>query len=87
MSSGVFMKSNSNHRGYSADVRMHLSLNGHTLRIGQLGPEFIILDDVVDHPPGQAEITMSIDGRVRRWNVQLPDGISAGETVTRIASA
>jgi hypothetical protein len=79
------MKSYSNHRGYSADVRMHLSLNGHTLRIGQLGPEFIILDDVLDHPPGQAEITMSIDGRVRRWSVRLPDGITASKPVTRIA--
>jgi hypothetical protein len=56
------------------------------LRIGQLGPDFLILDDPADHPPGRAEIIMSIDGRVRRWQIVLPDGISAGKPKTRIAS-
>lgn len=72
-------------RGYSADVRMHLHVNGHTFTIGQLGPDFIFLDDPTDHPPAQAEIEMSIDGRVRRWPVQLPDGLKAGKAATRIA--
>lgn len=71
--------------GYSADVRMLLCLNGHSFRIRQLGPDFLILADPADHPPGQAEITMSIDGRVRRWQVQLPDGVSSGKPETRMA--
>jgi hypothetical protein len=78
---------NSKPRGYSAYVRMHLSVNGHRLRIGQLGPNFIILDDIADHPPSRAEISMSIDGEEERWPVMLPDGISAGTPETRIASA
>jgi hypothetical protein len=71
--------------GYSADVRMHLSVNGQTIKIGQLGPNFIILDDALDLAPSQGEITMSIDGQVERWRVSLPDGISANRVKTRIA--
>ena len=33
----------------------------------QLGPDFIILRETLDHPPSEAEITMSIDGREDRW--------------------
>ena len=53
--------------------------------IGQLGPDFIILDDPADHPASEAEIAMSIDGRPRCWTVHLPDGIAAGKPETRIA--
>jgi hypothetical protein len=53
--------------GHSADVRMHLCVNGHTFLIGHLGPGFIILDNPPNHPPAHAEITIAIDGRVRRW--------------------
>jgi hypothetical protein len=76
---------NPQHGGYSADVQMHLSVSGHVFSIGQLGPDFIILDDPTDHPPADAEITFSIDGRVRRWSVLLPNGISLGQARTRIA--
>jgi hypothetical protein len=74
-----------NGNGYSADVRMHLAVNGQTIKIGQLGPDFIILDDAPELVPSQGEITMSIDGRVRRWQVAFPDGISASRVKTRIA--
>ena len=62
---------------------MQLYVNGHAFVIGQLGPDFVILDDPVDHPPAEGEIIMSIDGRERRWHVHLPSGINAqqGETV------
>jgi hypothetical protein len=76
---------NRNYRAYSADVRMELSVNGAVFSIGQLGPDYLILDDPTDHPPAEGEITVSIDGRVKRWRVQLPDGIAAGTLETRIA--
>jgi hypothetical protein len=72
------------YHGYSADVRMELCVNGRILRIGQLGPDFLILDDPADHPAGRAEIQMSIDGRVRRWPVHLPDGVSTHRLRTRL---
>jgi hypothetical protein len=70
---------------YSADVRMQLCVNGHVFKIGQLGPDFIILDNPIDHPPADAEIAMSIDGRQRRWSVHLPEGVSAGQLKTKTA--
>ena len=63
---------------------MHLRLNGHVFSIGQLGPDFLILDDPADCPPAEGEIALSIDGRERRWNVHLPDGVVAGEPKSRI---
>jgi hypothetical protein len=67
---------NANNHGYSADIRMHLSVNGQSFRIGQLGPDFLILDEQLEIPPTQGEITISIDGQIRRWQVQLPEGVS-----------
>ena len=64
-----------NRRAYSADVRMHLSVNGRILPIAQLGPDFLILAQPAGHPPAEAEITLSIDGHVQRWAVYLPYGI------------
>ena len=72
--------------GYSANVHMQLCVNGRTYRIGQLGPDFLILDDPTDLPPARGEITVSIDGQVRRWQVQLPDGISIARPICAIQS-
>jgi hypothetical protein len=76
---------NPNNGSFSADVQMELRVNGRTYSIGQLGPDFLILDDPADHAPAQGEITVAIEGRIRRWSVQLPDGIVASRPVTRIA--
>lgn len=65
---------------------MELRVNGAILPIGQLGPDFIILDQPADHPPTTGEITLSIDGRERRWLVSLPDGITSKKKETRIIS-
>ena len=80
------MSATQNGNGYSADVRMSLCVNGRTFHIGHLGPTFLILDNPADHPPAEGEITVSIDGRVKRWHVQLPDGVAASKPRTRIAS-
>ena len=71
--------------GYSSGVRMELNVNGFVLSIGQLGPDFIILENPSSHPPAEAEIAAWIDGRERRWNVHLPDGIDSEKTETKIA--
>jgi hypothetical protein len=73
-----------NGQGYSADIRMQLHVCDRVFSIGQLGPDFLILDDPADHPPADAEIAMSINGRQRRWAVHLPDGIARGTVRTRI---
>jgi hypothetical protein len=70
---------------YSADIRMQLRVDDQVFSIGQLGPDFLILDDPADHPPAEGEITLSVDGRERRWTVRLPDGIAADKLETRTA--
>jgi len=64
---------------------MELHLNGRILPIAQLGPDFLVLTNPVDHPPAEAEIAMSIDGQESRWPVRLTDGLSAARQRTRIA--
>ena len=71
--------------GHSADVRMQLFVNGRVLKIAQLGPRFLMLDQPIEHPPAEAEIQMSIDGKEERWRVRLPDGISRTAPTTPIS--
>jgi hypothetical protein len=64
---------------------MHLHVNGRVFSIAQMSPNVLILRDPAEHPPGEAEIAMSIDGDEDRWRVRLVDGISPGQRETRIA--
>lgn len=70
---------------HSADVRIHLFVNGCVLPVAQLGPEFLVLKTPVDHPPCEAEIAMAIDGHESRWAVHLRNGIQVGCRMTAIA--
>jgi hypothetical protein len=63
--------------GHSADVKMHLVLDGKTISIGQMGPDFLILDSPIDHPPANAVLFFSIDGNESQREIHLPEGISA----------
>ena len=60
---------------HSADVQMQLSVNGHVLTIGHIGPDYVILDHPIDQPPSEAEISMSVDTWASQWPVVLPNGI------------
>jgi hypothetical protein len=80
------MKTTAPHKtsGHSADVRMELSVNGFVLPIAHLGPNFLVLETPIDHPPVDAEIGLWIDGREDRWRVRLADGIRASQRKTAI---
>lgn len=56
---------------------MRLLVNGVSLSIGQMGPDFLLLDESMDHPPAEATIVFRLDANERRWRVKLPDGLSA----------
>ena len=74
--------------GHSADVRIQLILHGSSIPVAQLGPDFLLLDAPCDHPPGPASIVLRVDQTEDRWNVRLPDGISAdSERVAILPSA
>jgi hypothetical protein len=74
-------------QNHSALVHIHLHLNGHVLPVAQLGPNFLMLAEPIDHPPADAEISMSIDRIEQRWPVRLVDGISATGSRTPIRPA
>lgn len=64
------MRSSYAHRGCSSRVEIHLLVNGSSLPIAQIGgPDFLLLDKPVDHPPVEATIVLSVDGSERRWSV------------------
>jgi hypothetical protein len=77
---------NQKRASHSADVQMHLSVNGHTLTIGHLGPDYVVVDAPIDYPPSDAEISLSVDGKESRWTVRLIDGLSASQARSRIST-
>jgi hypothetical protein len=66
---------------------MRLLINGTSLPVGQLGPDFLLLKTPLDHPPTDATIVLCVDGNERRWNVHIPEGISAGSRRVVIAGS
>ena len=83
MSSSIL--TSAGHTGHSADVKMHLRLDGQTLSVGQLGPDFLILDTAIDHPPASGRLFFAVDGNEGDLEIHLPQGISAGSRRVAIA--
>ena len=79
------MQFNDYRNGHSADVRMRLMLNGWSLPVAQLGPDFLILHEPREHPPADAEMSLIVDGHEERWTVRLPKGLQAGERIVPIS--
>jgi hypothetical protein len=66
---------------------MQLLVNGLSLPVAQLGPDYLLLDAPVNHAPSIASIVLRVDASERRWNVYLPDGISAQSKRVALACA
>jgi len=71
------------HKGCSSRVSMQLLVNGSSIRIAQMGPDFLLVDKPIDYPPCEAVIVLSVDDSERRWPVRLPQGLTA--TCERVA--
>jgi hypothetical protein len=56
---------------------MRLLINGSSIAVSQLGPDFLLLKTPLYHPPTDATIVLCVDGNERHWKVHLPEGISA----------
>jgi len=63
--------------GHSALVNIHLLVNGASLPVAQMGPNYVFIDAPVDHRSGEATLVLKVDQSESRWKVWLPDGISA----------
>ena len=66
---------------------MRLLVNGSSIAVAQMGPDFLLVDAPINHPPGNASLVLQVDQSERRWDVHLPEGICAeSEGVTIAAS-
>ena len=65
---------------------MRLLVNGLSLTVAQLGPDYLLLDSPINHPPGEASLVLQVDESQRRWNVRLPAGISGDSKRVEIAT-
>ena len=54
---------------------------------GPVGADFRLVDAPFDHPPGEASGVLQVDQSERRWNVRLPNGISANSHRVAIAAS
>jgi hypothetical protein len=61
---------------HSAQVEMQLIVNGETISITHMGPDYLLVDCAKDYPPGVASIFLQVDQSESRWQVILPNGIS-----------
>ncbi len=66
---------------------MRLLVNGSSIPVIQMGPDFLLVDAPFDHPPGDASVVLQVDQSERRWNVRLPNGISANSKRVAIAAS
>ena len=69
------------------DLILNPSGTPRVVEIAQLAPDFLITTDLVQHPPGPAEIVFRVDGKERRWMVVLPDGLGPTSKTARILKA
>jgi hypothetical protein len=66
---------------------MHLLVNGGAIRVVQMGPDFVVVEEPFDHPPAGASVVLRVDESERRWNVLLPNGISSASKRVAIAAS
>ena len=79
------MIADQNYGAHSAQVEMRLIINGSSISITQMGPDFLFIEGGLDHPPGQATIVLQVDDTERSWQVKLPDGIAKASTRVALA--
>ena len=65
---------------------MQLIVNDCVLAIAQMGPDFLLLKAPTDHPPGPASLFLQVDESKSRWDIFLPDGVSASSKRVSIAA-
>ena len=64
---------------------MRLLLNGSSIPIAEMGPDFLVLESDMEHPPSDATLELCVDASERRWKVRLPEGISSGSRTVAIS--
>ena len=73
--------------GHFARVKMRLLVNGGSIPVLQMGPDFLLVEEPFDHPLGNASVVLRMDESERSWGVHLPNGISSSSKRVAIATA
>lgn len=68
-------------REYSAEVHMTLCAAGVCFNIAQIAGERLRFREPIQLPGDTGELSLSIDGHVRRWDVRVPKMQEASEMV------
>jgi hypothetical protein len=72
--------------GHSARVNMRLLVDGLSLPVAQMGPDFIFVDSPANLPPASARMVLQVDESERSWLVRLPNGIFVGRNRVQLAT-
>jgi hypothetical protein len=72
--------------GHSAQVKIQLLIDGASVPVAQMGPDFLLIDAPFDCPAGEASLILRVDQSERQWNVSLPNGMFAGSNRVAIAA-
>jgi hypothetical protein len=57
---------------------MQLIINGDSIGIPHMGPDFLIVGSSKEYLPGEATIVLQVDESERHCTVRLPDGLQPG---------
>jgi hypothetical protein len=79
------MIANQSYGAHSAKVEMQLIINGKSIGITHMGPDFLLVESPTEHPPGEATIVLQVDQSERRWTVCLPNGFHPGQKRIQIS--
>lgn len=81
------MITKSSQGGHSARVNMRLLVGELVVPVVQLGPDFLLVGEPLDLPPGEASMVLQVDESESRCKVFLPNGISAATNRVAIMAA
>lgn len=71
---------------HSAQVQMHLEVDGMRLPIAQLGADFVIMAETATSGSRHGEISLLVDSVEERWQVEFSAGLAAAGQRTRIVN-
>ncbi len=63
-------------KSHSAVVQLTMECGDATIRLSQVGPDFVIAKTPIQLAPCEATIIVIVDGNIRRTRVRLPGGMS-----------
>jgi hypothetical protein len=60
---------------------MQLLVNGISIPVAQMGPDFVLLREPISLPPCEATVVFRVDQEEDRWLVRLPNGVAGSKQV------